>query len=165
MPFVNEEISKEQYEAYNIKAIDAKWRFSIPIMDWTIDKERNIWLRLCYKHIDINSAKHEISITWNFYYKGALFTVFTKQLPVPEHRIGTENYAYMEILDMYIGDKYRQGNVNKLFSVEFPKEFAPLKSQILKSFKDALEVSNIGLGIASTADRYTIDLIYEGELV
>ncbi|MDR1007559.1 MAG: hypothetical protein LBL65_03200 [Campylobacteraceae bacterium] len=163
MAFANEEISKEQYEAYNIKAIDAKWRFSIPIMDWTIDKEKDIWLRLCRKHI--NGIEEGTIATWNFYWKGAQFTVFTKQLPAPKQKAEMENYAYIQILDLYMDDRYRQGNVNKLFPVEFPKEFAAQKRQILKNFKEALEVSNAGLGIVSTTDRYEIDLIYEEKLI
>lgn len=159
MAFVNEEISKEQYEAYNLKTIDAKWRFGIPIMDWTIDKQKEIWLRLCYKHINMN--KKDINSTWNFYYKGALFTVFTKQ---PSEQ-KADNCTCVEILDIYIGERYRQGNVNKLFPVEFPKEFAAQKKQILQNFKDALEVSNIGLGIAAVSDRYAVDLTYEGSAV
>jgi hypothetical protein len=156
--FVNEEISKEQYKTYNLGAIDVKWRFGIPIMDWTIDKERDVWLRLCYKHMS--------GVTmWNFYYKGAQFSVFTKHLSAPKHKENIENYAYIEILDMYIGERYRQGNVNKLFPVEFPKEFAPQKKQILNSLKEALEISNAGLGIAAVADRYVIDLMYEGSLI
>jgi hypothetical protein len=163
--FVNEAISKEQYEAHNMKAIDIRWRFGIPIMDWTIDKQNNIWLRLCHKKIDTDNGKREIDATWIFYYKCVLFTVFTRQMSAPKHRIGLENYACMEILDIYIGDRYRQGNVNKLFPVEFPKEFAPQKNQILQSFKKALEVSNAGLGMASTTKEFIVDLIYEGELV
>ncbi|MDR0762255.1 MAG: hypothetical protein LBF13_04325 [Campylobacteraceae bacterium] len=159
MAFVNEEISKEQYETYNMKATDVKWRFAVPIMDWTIDKDRDIWLRLCCKHIDVNDAKDEINAAWNFYWKGAFFTVFTKQLQI------LDNCAHIKILDMYIGDRYRQGNVNKLFPVEFPKEFASSKKQILKDFKEALEVSNIGLGMAWAADRYKVELIYEGRTI
>jgi hypothetical protein len=71
----------------------------------------------------------------------------------------------MKILDIYMGERYRQGNVNRLFPIEFPKELAHHRRQILKDFKEALEVSNVGLGIASTTDRYIVDLAYEEELV
>ncbi|MDR2790880.1 MAG: hypothetical protein LBB59_07915 [Campylobacteraceae bacterium] len=165
MSFINEEILKEQYKAYNLKAIDARWRLGIPVMDWTIDKERDIWLRLCYKRIE-DEEEGQIGTTWwNFYWKGALFTVFTKQMSAPEQKGEIENYAYMKILDIYIGERYQQGNVNKLFPVEFPKEFAPQKNQILKDFKEAMEVSNIGLGLAWSGERYTVDLLYEDKAV
>ncbi|MDR0408507.1 MAG: hypothetical protein LBH45_06310 [Campylobacteraceae bacterium] len=162
MAFVNEEISKEQHEVYNIKEIDARLGFGTPIMDWTIDKERDIWLRLCYKHMSMEST---ISAMWNFYWKSVQFTVFIKQPPLPQQKVGIENYAYIKILDFYIGDKYRHRDINSFSPDGLPREIAYQKRQILREFKEALEISNVGLGIASTTGKYTIDLIYEEKLI
>lgn len=69
MAFVNEYISAEDFLTYGIEAIDMQyWNTTLRSRQWTIDRERNIYLRA------VASGKDELShiATWTFYWKGDL---------------------------------------------------------------------------------------------
>ncbi len=71
MAFVNEYIPPEDVEKYHIKEIDKQFFKGHYKPDWTIDRERDIWLRYMTKdHEDF--ANH-----WTFalYWKGRLLSI------------------------------------------------------------------------------------------
>ncbi|MDR1285510.1 MAG: hypothetical protein LBJ88_04835 [Campylobacteraceae bacterium] len=94
----------------------------------------------------------KISLTCDLCQKGAQFNLFFS----PKQKVEVESYVYMQIFDMYIGDKYYRENFRKLSSIEFPKELASGKAKILQVIKESLEISNVRLDIDSITDRYYI---------
>ena len=72
MPFVNEYITPEDAEKYHLAEIDAKFIGGNKSRDWTIDRERDIYLRNVAMGRD-EDTKHES--LWTFYWKGTPLTV------------------------------------------------------------------------------------------
>ena len=72
MPFVNEYISDTDSERFGIKAINKKFVVDATnARDWTIDRERDIYLR------NVVSGREEFrhESTWTFYWHGELLWV------------------------------------------------------------------------------------------
>ena len=71
MTFVNEYISPEDVEKYHIKEIDERFFKAHHKPSWTIDRERNIWLRYMTK------GHEEFTNHWKFafYWKGRLLDI------------------------------------------------------------------------------------------
>jgi hypothetical protein len=152
MAFANEEISREDYDKYDIDRFNDKFGFFSPNSDWTIDRERDIWFRLYLNMCDIENDGAEMWTSWGFYWKGffiALDTKFLKQIPYSQNN--GEYYVYAKILD-----------------IDIPQEAEQYKQEILKDLKEAFEASYAGIGIRINKERTKsckIDLEYEGELV
>jgi hypothetical protein len=147
MAFVNEEISQEDYDKYNLREIDNRFRFGSPDDDWCIDRERDIWLRFYYRSVDIEDNGAELWTSWGFYWKGVFITLDTKFL---EHTyIGSTGCVHIKILEL-----------------EIPKESELYKQEILKDLKEAFEAS---YNDKSTTDgeikSWKVDLIYEWKLL
>ena len=71
MAFINERISAEDAEKYGIAEINKHFFFGpSAVHDWTIDRERNVYLRLM-KNDREEPTEHEASFFW----KGALFHI------------------------------------------------------------------------------------------
>jgi hypothetical protein len=148
MAFVNEEISQEDYDKYNIGQFVERFGSISPNSDWTIDRERDIWFRVYCKTIDIEDDGAEIWTSWGFYWKGFFITLDTKFLEKGYVEARNEYCAYI-----------------KIFDIDIPREAKQHKQEILKDLKEVFEASNAGNGIHSRANGYKIDLEYEGELV
>lgn len=70
--FVNEYITPEDAEKYHLAEIDAQFRGGSESRDWTIDRERDIYLRnLSWEREE--EARYEGY--WTFYWKGTPPTV------------------------------------------------------------------------------------------
>lgn len=67
MTFINERISKEDRKFYELDKIDEKFVWGLKSRDWTIDKDRNIYLRCVRRGIE---KSHQS--TWTFYWSGGL---------------------------------------------------------------------------------------------
>jgi len=67
MPFVNEYISPEDAEKYALAEIDAQLRAGGISQQWTIDRERDIYLRIVSRGHE-EEDRHES--LWSFYWKG-----------------------------------------------------------------------------------------------
>lgn len=68
MSFVNERISTEDVEKYGLEAIDRSYMGRTRARDWTIDKEREIYLR----NVASEREERQGFETWNFYWQGDL---------------------------------------------------------------------------------------------
>jgi hypothetical protein len=169
MAFVNEEISQEDYDKYNIEKFNNKNGWRGGSRHWTIDRDRDIWFRKFRKFADIENDGAEIDTTWDFYWKRTLITIVTKALKRGYLEEAKEYYAHIKILDIYTTREENYHNNediehNKIL-VDFPEELEEHKQEILKDLKEVFEASNGGNGIYSNANGYKIDLEYEGELV
>ncbi|MDR2080863.1 MAG: hypothetical protein LBP54_03110 [Campylobacteraceae bacterium] len=147
MAFVNEVISKEDYEKYNLGALD-KRRLSSYSKEWAIDREKKRWLKKYHSSIDIDNFGKDTDTTWDFYRNGYLISVKTKELKKSYDLEKKEGYKYIKILELKI-----------------PQEIEGEKEQMLKDFKEAFEASfgNPFLHIDED-ETCKIDLEYEGEL-
>lgn len=71
MPFVNEYVSSDDKAKYRLSEIDAKF-FGGVSRQWTIDRERDIYLRLLSRGSEQDSLHRQ---TWSLYWKGELLTL------------------------------------------------------------------------------------------
>jgi hypothetical protein len=149
MAFVNEEISKEDYDKYDIGQFVKRFGSISPNSDWTIDRDRDIWFRLYHERCDREEdLGAELWTSWGFYWKGVFITLDTKFLERKFTNSIGKFYVYAKILD-----------------IDIPQEAEQYKQEILKDLKEAFEASNAGNGIHSRANGYRVDLEYEGKLV
>ena len=81
MAFVNEKISKEDREKYNIDQINMRWNGAgSPQRIWAIDREREIWLREFDRTIDRDdNGAWDGRTVWDFYWKGILMSIKTQR--------------------------------------------------------------------------------------
>lgn len=80
MGFVNEYISDADVEKYNLKAIDEKFiSGGTHARDWTIDRERNIYLRNVAMGRGLEPGGNKVNLsyqtTWTLYWRGDLLTM------------------------------------------------------------------------------------------
>ena len=141
MPYINEEISEQDYEKYNLEDGTSE--------EWAIDRERGIWFRELHELVDREEdLGAEINTEWQFYWKGALIELTTKFLNKKFTEDIAEYYAYIKILDINI-----------------PKELEQYKEEMLKELKEAFEALNADVGIDDEIKACRVDLEYEGKLI
>jgi hypothetical protein len=77
MAFVNEYISKEDFEKYNFAELNKRPRKGGTADDWTIDREADIWIRHFYTESDHTEPDGGYTgvVAWDFYWKGFLMMV------------------------------------------------------------------------------------------
>ena len=134
MAFVNERISEEDRKKYGLDEVD-KWLSNtgkVPNRDWTIDHEREIYLR------EVNRGREEYRYksTWHFYWRGELMTVCLETLSSGGER-GGHGWSHYKLVDCYM----------KGFFV--PDHLADRREEIIEDLKDALTAYKGG-GIHST---------------
>jgi hypothetical protein len=151
MAYVNEKISKEDFEKYDLAAIEERLPYGSPNDHWAIDRERGMWFRLYRFFSDKENFGAETCTFWNFYWKESLILVETKTIKkIPP----IESKVFYVML--------------KISRLEIPNNVLQHKAQILKDLKEAFEVSQMGLGIYIRDDDDTVckvDFEYEGELI
>ena len=127
MSFVNELISAADMAAYGIEAINARWNKMNSGSQWTIDRERDLYLR----EVSLIPEEKGLHRYYTLYWKGHLIEL---QLTLRgEEVFGGE--GWMEY---------------SLFAISVPDALADKRSEILHDLKDALAVFGNG-GIYSTA--------------
>ncbi len=126
MAFVNEWISKEDFEKYKIAELDKKYHGRTKPRDWQIDRERNIFLREL-------SSGHELHNCHIFYY----LLYWQGEFVRFEQEIISVNQKDPEAVKLY-----EEGCRNrKIRFLEVPPTLHPQMLDIKKSIKTALEVS------------------------
>ena len=120
MAFINEKISKEDWEKYNIDQINMRWNGAgNPESHWVIDSEREIWLRKFYEDRDRdNNGAWDGKTVWDFYWKGILMSVTTdltefEYLNKERDKISIE----YRLVDLYIPLKIKNINMTEILSV------------------------------------------------
>ncbi|MDR2790406.1 MAG: hypothetical protein LBB59_05475 [Campylobacteraceae bacterium] len=150
MAFVNEVISQEDWKKYDIDQFKRRCVWGGSTHYWTIDRERNIWFRLYFEHLDRDANGVEMSTEWDFYWKGSFIPLETKTVRQTRSDDG-ERYGYLKVL-----------------KIEIPENIQQYKSEIYKDLKEAFEASFIGRGIYTDRSKVKsckVDLEYEGELI
>lgn len=136
MAFVNEYIAEADIEKYGIK--DINQRFVVggtSARDWTIDRERDIYLR----NVANGREEFRYQSTWTFYWHGELLVV---RLDLIEGR----------------GKRGESGwSHYKLRHIDMPEHIQDKYSVIVDDLKEALTAYKDG-GVFSTNTTYTVTL-------
>lgn len=133
MAFVNETISETDIEKYGIRDINKRFRCSN--LDWTIDRDRDVYLR------QVGQGREEFShqSIWTFFWRGELLTVDLDT----EEAGGTRGGACW--------------SHKRVRRIQVPRHLADKRSQILDDLKEALMAYKNG-GVYATASTYTLTL-------
>ena len=119
MAFVNEYISESDIEKYRIKEIDEIFFKGHSKPDWTVDHERDIYLR--YMHSE--REEHSNRKTYFFYWNGAALVV---TVDVEAEDINSERYWQY-----------------KMWRMEIPTSVASNKTEIVDDLKEAFRVHKV----------------------
>jgi hypothetical protein len=136
MAFVNEYISATDIKKYDIENINRRFVVGgTRARDWTIDREREIYLR------NVANGREEFSriSTWTLYWGGNLITLELENL-------GTSGQP----------GEMRHGR-KRLRRIEIPTTLDHRRTEILADLRDALTVYKDG-GVFATATDYTLTL-------
>lgn len=137
MVFVNEEISDEDYVSFDLEALDARPISGNPKpRDWTIDRDRNIYLRLSRVGREENFGMK----SWDFFWKNALIEVEL----TPVSSVGPRG-GHIE-------------TVHQLSSLKMEPELRSHREAIIADLRAALE-ARMDAGIRSTATSYKHTLL------
>lgn len=131
MSFVNEYISKADIEKYNIEEVNRKYHKHNPNPDWTIDRQREMYLRYLHNEREEHSNRH----TYYFYWKGAVLI-----LVVDITGGGVMN-----------GEQWRHYT---MWNIEIPEILKPQEAEIFADLKEAF-VAYKELGIRSDSTKHT----------
>jgi len=135
MAFVNELVPDEDMHKYRVDEVNADKRFhgaGTISRDWTIDRERDIYLRL------IGSSRSMYRMTWSFYWKGELLVVDLDQMG-GGGKPGEPGWTHWKI---------RQFDI--------PPHLQPRKAEILGDLESALVAYKDGGTFALNTDYHVI---------
>ncbi len=130
MAFVNEYVSEEDDKKYGLEEIDKRYRKGHHRPDWTIDRDRNIYLRW------MRAGREEL---WNHEY----FTFYWKE-------------TLIEVELIQNGENINGGKRQTVWTLDhmtLPVELKEKKQDIIADLKDALRVFK-DIGIRSTITNH-----------
>lgn len=133
MAFVNEYIPEADSEKYGIKEINK--RFLSTGTSWTIDRERDIYLR----NVAHGREEFRHQSTWTFYWHGELLVVKLDMVKAGGKR-GEACWAH-----------------KKIRGIELPQHLEGKRAEILNDLREALTAYKDG-GVFATATTYTLTL-------
>jgi hypothetical protein len=136
MPFVNEQISQEDVKKYDLEASDKHFFVGrTRSRMWTIDRERNIFLR----NVTRGREEYKSQSGWIFFWDG---------YPI-----------YLEIEVLRAGGKPGGPGWShkKLLAIELPERLKGRRVEILEDLKGALSVYK-DFGIFSVCTDYAVTL-------
>lgn len=151
MAFINERISKEHTEKYDLERLKNRLNgLGNPSRQWTVEIKREIWLRLFYAQHD--HTTEPLGLTgkkiWDYYWKGTLMSVETfDEVTKPESENNGLYYAYL-----------------RLTAINIPAHLIPRQAMILQDLKQSF-IAYAGAGIYSNAVNCQIDFEYKGVLI
>lgn len=142
MAFANEKIPKADWEKYDIYKINGRWNGAgAPANDWTIDRDRDIWLRLFYEQQDhtMPDGGYTGKMTWDFYWKGFLMSVET-QCSNPRE---IEGKPFLDVT---------------LLSINIPFECNQQRSDLIADLKEIYSAHNLyGIYSGKTKVKFNFD--------
>lgn len=136
MTFVNEHISEEDVAKYGLEAIDKNFFVGATnARDWTIDRERNMYLR----NVSNGREEYRSQSGWSFFWHG--------------------EWIYLELTAIEGGGKRGGPGWShwKLRSLELPEHLKSQRTEILADLKEALTAYKDG-GVFAMCTDYTVTL-------
>lgn len=147
MPFTNEYISPEDAAKYHLTEIDAKFGGGNKSRDWTIDRQRGIYLRNLGVGREEEFRHHTY---WTFYWKGTSFTLRLDLLEVTGNPGGAA-WLHWRLVDL-------NG------SSGLPVALKEHRQSILDDLKQALVAQGDG-GVDSLSTECSVTLDFDGGCV
>lgn len=132
MVFANEYISKADVAKYGIEEFDLRHRIAHYKPNWTIDRERDVYLRYMHSGREQNANRVEFCI----YFKGVLILV--KVDVEGGGKRGGEQWSHY-----------------KMRQIDIPDEVKPQQEEIISALKDAL-IAYKGGGVYASATNHTV---------
>jgi len=132
MAFVNEYISEADIEKYGIKQIDEKFNKGHYKPHWTVDQDRNIYLRYMHNEREEHSNRH----TYYFYWKGSPLLV---TIDIEAEDVCGERYWHY-----------------KLWRMEISGAIKPHEAEISANLKEAFKSFNVR-GVFSGDTKFNVD--------
>jgi hypothetical protein len=133
MPFINEYISAEDIKKYDIEALDKRFHKGHYKPSWTVDHERDMYLRYMTKEHE--EFSHHI--TYCFYWKGVVIEVLIELSEAGGARNGP------------------QWSRKKLLRWNLPANLVAQETEIKADLKEAF-IAYKDFGILSTSTTYTV---------
>jgi hypothetical protein len=135
MAFVNEYISEEDWKKYDIDGANKKFPWGVSFRDWTIDRNRDVYLR------QVGSGREEFyyQSTWTLYWHGNLLRVELETISATGSRGGPCSAH------------------ERIRSIHIPLHLQEKRDQIMTDLYDALVAHKDG-GVLATATTYTLTL-------
>lgn len=132
MTFINEYISIQDIEKYQIKAVDKSFLKDEEHPQWTIDRDRDIYLRY------ISNEREELSnrLTYYFFWKGSPIVV---TIDAYTNNIGSELHWHYE-----------------LRKIDIPPLSISSKDHIIDDLKEALKTHGVR-GVYSNNRKFTVN--------
>lgn len=134
MTFVNEIISEEDYEKYNLKQLDKRLPWSSPTRCWTINRDENIWIRDYYTPIDRDEGCISGATIYDYWWKGTPLVVEA-----------TKSIVSDKIQD---GIRYRI-NLYDIVSLTMPETLNEKQQEIISDLRHLFET----LRLVSAGDK------------
>lgn len=128
MGFVNERISAEDAEKYGLESIDQSYMSRTRARSWTIDRDRNMYLR----NVAAEREERQGYQTWNFYWNGDLIEFVQYVSDIAKNPDRTWAKATWNIERYGILDRSRR------------KEFLAREDQFFDILREALMVYQLG---------------------
>lgn len=136
MAFINEYIPPADLVKYEIEKIDKQYVVGgTSARDWTIDRERDVYLRNVAAGREENASR----LTWTLYWKGSLIRVETETIKIDRGASG-QRHAHKRVR-----------------RIDIPDEVAEQRVQIVSALREALLAYKDG-GVFSTSTHYTLTL-------
>jgi hypothetical protein len=136
MTFVNEFISKDDADEFGLEAIDKRFIVGgTRARDWTIDRDRNIYLRV------VARGREEFfhQSFWTFYWHGDLLEVELENISTTGSE-GDARHAHKRLVDLSL-----------------PGHLEHRRGEVLDDLKEALTVYATG-GVFSSCSSYSLTL-------
>lgn len=139
MGFKNEKISEEDLETYGIREIDKNAGFGKTFADdWTIDRDKNIYLRRIARGREDTSHFTK----WTFFWDGTALTVMLK---------GVHHHSR---------DDGQLSVVEKLVQLDLPEELRAERENVLEDLRSALQAYKAN-GVYSSVVDYQHTLVLD----
>ena len=135
MAFVNENITKEDFANYEIEAINRRYVSGISFRDWTIDRSRNIYIRLVGRGREEFAHESE----WTLYFE--------------EHLI---EFGIANISTVELQNRALQGH-KKLRYLNLPESLSLRREEIIAVIHEAL-VAYQTIGVFCKAQEFALTL-------
>lgn len=144
MAFVNEYIPKDDFAKYGIEEIDQRFIVgNTHDHSWTIDREREIYLRRVARGREESSRKS----TWTFYWHGELMTVCLETVAAGSD--GAKNghgWVHYQLVDCYM----------KGFFI--PSHLLDRRNEIISDLREALAARKGGMNSAKVSYETTLTI-------
>ena len=144
LAFINERISEEDWEKYHFDELNKRWGgFTSAARDWTIDRNKKIWLRLFdtnYPHYSDYDPKILPELKpqyWDYYWKGTLMIIAIQQLRSPPNENDDEITSHVKLVGLDIPENIGYHRID-LRHLNIPEPLINQQAELFEGIENAL---------------------------